>query len=206
MLFVGLEIPQLPREFIVAAHRRRAVDAVAEIAHEFGLSAVKTAAVLRVARMGRATFYSLFDGLGGCLRYSVAESHRQVFEPVAAAAGDDWLTTVEAKIGALCCSVTAAPLLAELCLVHSYAIPGETAGADFEAGVEELASQLSQARTEDGRSSIPFVEEFLARALVSLTASRARRGEAGKLMAERRDMVWLVANAYPEAGSQGAVA
>jgi AcrR family transcriptional regulator len=195
---VTLEPPDLPREFVAAAQRRRAVDAVAEIAHESGVASVTTAAICRTARMARTTFYGHFDGLSGCLRYSFAESYRQLVGPLALADGHDWLSTVESAIGAFYAAVAAHPPLAELCLVHAPTAREESSGADLEATVDDLRKLLAQARLHDGQPTIPLVEECLARVLVSLAASRARREEGDRLLAERAEMVSLVASAYGE--------
>lgn len=191
-------IPDLPREFVVAAQRRRAVDAVAEIAHEFGLAGVTTAAVCRLGRMARATYYRLFEGAGDCLRYSFAESYRQVLGPIAEADGDGgWLSQIDSKIEALYASVAASPLLAELCLVHSHSAHEEAAGNDFEAAVEDFGKLLAVARAQDGKRPIPLVDEHLARAILSLAASRALQGKVDALVAERRAMTALAAAVYP---------
>lgn len=189
----------LPREYVVAAQRRRAVDAVAEIAHEFGLAGVTTAAVCRIARMARATYYGIFDGAGDCFRYSFAESYRQVLGPMVEADGDgDWLSLVDSKVEALYASVAASPLLAELCLVHSHSAHEEAAGNDFEAAVEDFAKQLAVARARDGKPPFPLVDECLARAILALAASCALQGAVDELLAEARAMIALVAAAYPE--------
>lgn len=191
-------IPDLPREFVVAAQRRRAVEAVAEIAHEFGLAGVTTAAVCRIARMARATYYGIFDGAGDCFRYSFAESYRQVLGPMAEADGDGgWLSLIDTKVEALYTSVAANPLLAELCLVHCYRAPDEAAGSDFEAAVEDFAKLLAVARAQDGQRPIPLVDEHLARAILSLASSRALHGKVDTLVAERRAMTALAAAVYP---------
>jgi len=195
---VALVIQDLPREYVVAAQRRRAVDAVAEIAHEFGLAGVTTAAVCRLAKMARATYYRIFDGASDCLRYSFAESYRQVLGPVTGAEGDgDWLSLIDSKIQALYASVAANSLLAELCLVHSHTAPEEAAGNDFEAAVDAFAKQLSRAGMQDEQRPIPLLDEYLARAILSLAASRALQGELDELMAEAHPISTLVAAAYP---------
>jgi hypothetical protein len=195
---VARTVPDLPREYVIAAQRRRAVDAVAEIAHEFGLGAATTVAVCRLGRMARATYYSLFESASGCLRYSFAEAYRQVLGPMASAdGGSGWLAVVDAKVEALYASVAANPLLAELCLVHSCGLPEEAAGHDFEATVDEVGRMLSAARGQEGRRPLPLLEEYLARAIVSLAASRALQGEVDELVAERPAMVALVAASYP---------
>lgn len=196
-------IRDLPRDYVVAAQRRRAVDAVAEIAHEFGLAAATVTAVCRVGRMARGTYYGLFDGTSGCLRYSFAEAYKQVLGSMAAADGDgDWLALVDAKIGALYAAVAAAPLLAELCLVHSHGCREEAASYDFETAVADVAGMLSAAREQEGRRPIPLLDECLARAIVSLAATRALQGRVAELAAEGRAMVRLVAASYPELESE----
>lgn len=196
---MALVIRDLPRDYVVVAQRRRAVDAVAGIAHEFGLAGVTTAAVCRVARMARATYYRIFDGAGDCLRYSFAESYRQVLGPMAEADGDgDWLPQIGLKLQALYASVAANPLLAELCLVHSYGAPEEAAGNDFEAAVDAFRQELARARAQDGKHAKTLVDEYLARAILSLAASRVLHREVDELAAESRAMTALAAAAYPE--------
>jgi AcrR family transcriptional regulator len=200
---MNFEIRDLPREYVVAAQRRRAAAAVAEIAHEFGLSGVTTAAVCRVARMARATYYDRFDSAGGCLRYSFAEAYRQVLGPVTEGDGDgDWLSMIDSKIQALYASVAANPLLAELCLVHSHTAPEEAAGNDFEAAVDAFVELLAAARKKGEQRPIPLLDEYLARAILSLAASRALEGELAGLVAEGRGMTALVAAAYPTLGGK----
>jgi hypothetical protein len=110
--------------------------------------------------------------------------------------GSGWPAVVDAKVEALYASVAANPLLAELCLVHSYGLLEEAAGHDFEATVDEVARMLSAARRQEGRRAVPLLEEYLARAIVSLAASRALQGGVDGLAAERPAMVTLVAASY----------
>lgn len=193
-----LVIPELPREFVVNAQRRRAVDAVAEIAHEFGLQAITIQAVCRLARMARVTYYSLFESSSGCLRYSFAAAYGEVVGPVAAAhAETDWPAAIEAATERLYAGVARQPLLAELCLVHCHGAAEEAAGHDFEAAVDSFAAMLRAGRAQEGRRPRPLADEYLARTIVSRAASRALRGEADQLAADSRTMSSLIATACP---------
>lgn len=150
--------------------------------------------------MSRTTFYRLFDGLEGCLRYSFAESFREIVAPMATAIRDEGEPqAVAATIETFYTSVAAHPLLAELCLVHSYGFPEAVADNGVEAVVVELASQLAAASNENGRRSLPFVDEFLARAIISLAASRARQGRTNELAADGLEIEAVVEAAYPPA-------
>ncbi|MGN6258888.1 MAG: hypothetical protein ACTHN3_14260 [Solirubrobacterales bacterium] len=195
---MALVIRDLPRDYLVAARRRRAVDAVARIAHELGLQAVTITSVCRVARMAKGTYYDIFDSASDCLFYSFRLAHRELLGPMEETddAGGGWLARIDFKVAAFYDSIAAHPLLAELCLVHCYGAMDKAADNDYEAVVDKVALLLAATREEDGRDRMPVMEECLARAIVSLGALRTLQGRTDALVAESRPMVALVASSY----------
>lgn len=189
---VPLSVPELPREFVLEFQRRRAVDAVAQIAHDSGIRAVTVADVCKVAKMGRATFYERFEGVSDCLRYAFATAYRAVFGPLALVEGEDrGEALLEAKLEALYAAVARHPILAELCLVHCYGAPNESAGFDLQAGARLVNELLLTSRPRHS-SPPPLGDECLGQAIVSLAALRLWQGRADGLETEWREMAVLV--------------
>lgn len=190
---MALTRPNLPREFVLSAQRRRGVEAVAGIAHESGLSAVTTSTVCKRGRMARTTYYRIFGSAAGCLRYSFAEAHREIMLPAAGAARQPGFLGFGERLGAFYASVAAAPHLAELSLTHSHTAPEEARGYGFEDAVAEVSGWLHSARAEDRRHSLPLADEFAARTILSLAARLTRQGRSDELEGERDAVMTLVA-------------
>ena len=152
--------------------------------------------------MARNTFYGLFESATDCLRHGILEGFQRLLEPVRRPSqGEPWLDQVDLAVGGFFAAVAAEPLLAELCLVHSFGVAEGGENPDFEAGVESIAALLSGGRKAAagarGRPEPPApTEQFLARTIVSLAAGKVRRGEAATLPDHRGEMVLLVASSY----------
>lgn len=190
--------PDLPREFIEASRRRAFARAVAEIVHECGASAVTVAQICRTARSTRNTFYGLFENVNDCLRYAIGEGFDHLFAPLRELGEqDDWLLEVDRAITGFYVAAAAEPLLAELLLVHSFAVQMDD-GRDFDAGVAVMVALLAGGRRKSPAKGEPIAltEDYLARVIISLAALKLRQGEGEMLPSHGREMTVLVGNAY----------
>lgn len=191
--------PALPREFIEASRRRRFARAVAEIVHESGVHAVTVARICRKARSARNTFYDHFENVNDCLRHAVGEGFEQLFAPLCEVGeqDDDWLLEVERWITGFYAAAAEEPLLAELLLVHSFAVQMDDDGRDFDAGVAVMVALLAGGRGKEPAKGelIALTEDYLARVIISLAVLKLRQGEGKTLPSHGREMTVLVGNA-----------
>lgn len=190
--------PALPREFLEASRRRRFARAVAEIVHESGVHAVTVTRICRTARSARNTFYDHFENVNDCLRYAVGEGFDHLFAPVRQVEeqDDDWLLEVERAITGFYAATAAEPLLAELLLVHSFAVQMDD--RDFDAGVAAMVTLLAGGREASPAKGapVPLTEDYLARVIISLAVLKLRQGEGETLPSHGREMTLLVGHAY----------
>ncbi|MGN6275691.1 MAG: hypothetical protein ACTHNP_07150 [Solirubrobacterales bacterium] len=63
--------------------------------------------------------------------------------------------------------------------------------------MDGFASLLRATWTQDDRHATSPIDEYLARAIVSLAASRALQGETGQILAEVGAMASLIVGVYP---------
>jgi AcrR family transcriptional regulator len=192
--------PALPREFLEASRRRRFACAVAEIVHESGVHAVTVTRICRTARSARNTFYDHFENVNDCLRYAVGEGFDHLFAPVREVGeqDDDWLLGVERAITGFYAAAAADPLLAELLLIHSFAVQMDDDDRDFDAGVAAMVTLLARGRGKSPAKGepVPLTEDYLARVIISLAVMKLRQGEGETLPSHGREMTVLVGNAY----------
>jgi AcrR family transcriptional regulator len=206
--------PLINREIVLDHRRRRAVMGAARGAHELGIGGVTVKVICADAKMARNTFYDLFSDVAACLRLGFRESFELIDptpEPGDASEEESWPAETDAAIARLYAAVAAEPLLAELCLVHSFGAPAESAGHDFEAVVGGMEARLRRGR--DAAKALlgkghpdpgPVTDEYLARTIVSLAQLKLMQGDAGSLFEHRAEMSLLVATSYfgPEAGTR----
>ncbi len=185
-------------DFVAAHRRRRFVLAAAEIASDFGRSAITATTLCQVAHTARNTFYDTFEGVEDCLRCGAREAYEELFAPVLGADLEgEWLVEVERAIGGLYAAVAADPLLAELLFVHSFAL-GDGGEAGYERGVAAVVQLLAPSRPLAealGRQPPALAEELAARAIVALAAQKVGQGAATELRAEAAPMADLAAGA-----------
>lgn len=201
----GRHRPTLRPEVIEFYRRQRTVRALTELTHEGGIEGLTVSAICRSAHMARGTFYREFSGIEDLLRFGFSETFAQVFEPVRTAGqgGNSWLLGVDARLRALDSSVAERPRAAELCLVHCFSAADLSAGNDFEAAVDLLADGLRGGReTGEALLGTAYVdppasaEDFLARAIISLTSLKLRQGKVAELRAHREELVLLAATLF----------
>src|ERR1700729_2596665 len=110
--------PQIPRQFLEDYRRRRYVDAVAELLHEFGREGPTVTNIVRMAGTARNSFYEVFRGAEDCIAYGIGIAAREVLATLEGQDGEgEWLTEVHEAISGFYGSVVAEPMLAELFLV-----------------------------------------------------------------------------------------
>ncbi|MDX6623426.1 MAG: hypothetical protein QOE75_1358 [Solirubrobacterales bacterium] len=177
------------------------MDAVSELAHERGVSSLTVGDIATRTRISRVGFYKLFDDKDDCLRFSCQEAEKRVFDPVRATLGEPrpWSEQVSDTIAVFLAETVTAPLLAELCLIHSISVEGNC-GSCVDAGAEALQAALKGGRTAgrelrgaDYCDPPPRIEELLARGFLFVVASHLRSGRVDTIGDLHAEMVHLCA-------------
>jgi AcrR family transcriptional regulator len=187
-----------------AACRRRITQAIAELAHEQGMSGVSAGRICQRAAISAADLDRAFPSTADALRNAFAEAFDSLFDPIgeAVAAAPDWLNGLAQALDALLEVAGREPRLAELCLVHSLEAPEASAAHDYIAAVEAIGALVRTARThaeagaEHEISTPPIAEEFLAHGILSRAGDVAMRDERVDLRDRRNDLLILVLLAF----------
>jgi AcrR family transcriptional regulator len=140
-----------PRHLSPEAHRRRAVDAMAEAVGERGYAATTVGDVLRRARMSRRTFYQLFRNREECFLAAYDTAFDGAMGRLAIAHsgnGRRWAGRVEAGLAALFEYLAAEPGLARVWLVEAPSL-GPAGIERHERTMKALARRLAELRRED---------------------------------------------------------
>jgi hypothetical protein len=153
--------------------------------------------------MSRVTFYSLFDGTRGLLKFAFATTFSEQFGPLRDELGpsqEGGREQFQNGLRQFCSAAAENPAAAELCLVHCHEARAEAEGHDAEAAVEIIASLIesgSRATSRDGSVNLsPFMAEGLARMVVSLTAQHLQEGRSEELEAACEEMQVLIQGTY----------
>jgi AcrR family transcriptional regulator len=199
--------PRISREYLDGVRRRRYVDAVAELLHEFGRGELTVTNIVRLAKTARNSFYEVFGGVEDCVGYGVGAAAEEIFAGLEDQDGEgEWLAEVHEAIVGFYATVAANPILAELFLVHAASARSDHGRAAARAGGERFIPLLRRGRVEAeerGRPSLPATaEEYFSLAIVSLAAQRVRDPEVEDLPAEARALARLVGGFY--LGPEGA--
>lgn len=190
----------LPKDYVDENKRRRCAEAVAELAHAKGVGQVQAGEVIKLARISRTTFYAIFEDREQSFAYSCDLARRQLLAaltPMAELPGAR-SERVGRTVGALLIAAAEAPRMTELCLVHSVVLPQNPPGVHDPATVAALAEALAPQPLGRGRSRAGRAETFVAEAIVSVVATRLRRGRHEELLQLREQLVevamtWLEA-------------
>lgn len=153
-------------------------------ARRYGFAEMEVGHITRAAQTSGATFYRHFADKAECVSWGCEEGARKLFGPCERAGtdGGPWPARVEAGVGGLLAAATTDPLLAELCLVHSRALPGQRPPAR-DRGVDSLAALLAAGGRAGPRSAGtqpscsgpgPKAAELLAGAIVAVIGRRLR--------------------------------
>lgn len=166
---------RISREVLEGYRRQRVVVALAELTHEGGVADLTTTRIIGRARMARNTFYELFDGKAECMEFACRRAGEGLVGPMEEACEEagSWRDRLDRTIGALLRTAAAEPLLAELCLIHSPAVEANGTAPSSQRPVEALVAAMAGACEAPSER-----EELVASAVVSVVASRIRRGEA----------------------------
>jgi AcrR family transcriptional regulator len=201
--------PQISREFLDDYRRRRYVDAVAEVLHEFGRAGATTTNVVRLAGTARNSFYEVFSSVEDCIAYGIGVAVGELFRALEGQDGEgDWAAEVEEAIAGFYRVVAAEPVLAELFLIHAAASRVEHGREAARRGNEALVALFGRGAAEAeirGRRPLPDpAAEFFSLAVISPAARRVRGPEVATLLSEARPMAALVVGAYlgPEAADE----
>jgi AcrR family transcriptional regulator len=201
--------PQISREYLEEHRRRRYVDAVAELLHEFGHEGPTVSNIVRMAGTARNSFYEVFSGAQDCIAYGIGVAVDQLFEGLEGPGGEgDWAGEVEDAVAGFYAAVAAEPILAELFLIHAAASRVEHGREAARRGAEAFAPIFDRGREEAERRGLRpppgAAAEFFSLAVLSPAARRVRGPEAATLVAEVRPMAALIVGAYlgPEAADE----
>jgi AcrR family transcriptional regulator len=185
--------------------RQRILLAMTSVTCRDGLTAVTVARVLEIARVGRRTFYEIFDDREDCLlalfdqAVSLAEERaRAAFETE-----DAWADRIRAGLLAILDFFDDEPQLARVCVVHAL------------AGARELLARrervLSALRTviDDGRDAgrstneiSPLTAEGVLGAVLSVLHTRMLRAEGKPLRDLLNPLMAIIV--LPYLGTRGA--
>jgi AcrR family transcriptional regulator len=201
--------PQISREYLEEHRRRRYVDAVAELLHEFGHEGPTVSNIVRMAGTARNSFYEVFSGAQDCIAYGIGVAADRLLEGLGESDDEgDWPAEVEEAIVGFYGVVAAEPILAELFLIHAPASRVEHGREAARRGAEAFAHLFDRGREEAERRGLrpppPSAAEFFALAALSLATRRVRGPEVATLPAEARPTAALVVGAYlgPEAADE----
>jgi AcrR family transcriptional regulator len=178
----------------------RVTQAVADLAHERGLSAASAPELCRRAAISRADFDRIFPSAPEAIGNAFAEAFDSLFIPVreAAAGAPTWLEGLARALDALLEAAGEQPRLAELCLVHSPLAAKEAAGHDYRAAVEAVSAVVRTARehaeAEGGQlvTAPALAEEFLAHGILFRAGQIAEHDGEAITPNQRGDLLMLV--------------
>jgi AcrR family transcriptional regulator len=193
--------PQISREYLETHRRRRYVDAIGELLHEFGREGVTTTNIVRLAGTARNSFYEVFPGAEGAIAYGCEVALGEMSATLDSVSGDgDWLVELHAAIVGFYDWVLAEPLLAELLLIHSAGSRLEEGRATGVAAQERFMPLLARGRLEAetiGRAVPPgLTEELMSRSIVTLAARRVRERSLSDLPAEAEGIAAMIGGFY----------
>jgi AcrR family transcriptional regulator len=205
--------PQISREYLEDHRRRRYVDAVVELLHEFGREGPTVTNLVRLAGTARNSFYEVFRSAEDCIAFGVGLAAEEMFTDLAAQDGEgEWLAEVAAAVSGFYTAVAAEPLRAELLLIHSAACRPAEGREALPGGIDRFAALLGRGRVESEsrgrRPPPPLLDEYLAWAVAAPAASRVRGAEVAALPRESRAVTLLVGSYYlgSEAAEKGLAA
>jgi AcrR family transcriptional regulator len=185
--------------------RQRILLAMASVTYRDGFSEVTVAKVLDIARVGRRTFYEIFDDREDCLLavFDYAVSLAQLRVRPAFEAEHAWADRVRAGLFALLSFFDDEPELACVCVVHSFA-----GGPELLARRSQLLGQLTQivdggrdARTTTSEIS-PLTAEGVLGAVFSVVHTRIAQADNEPLSDLLNPLMAIVV--LPYLGARGA--
>jgi AcrR family transcriptional regulator len=193
--------PRISREYLEENRRRRYVDAVAEILHEFSRRQLSVTSIVSLAGTARASFYEVFGGVDECVAYGIGLAAEELFAVLDRQDGEgEWHAEVGEVIAGFYDAVAARPMLAELFLVHSAASRPDHDQAVVRAGGERFTALLGRGRAEaEARRLRPppaLIDECLSHAIVWLAAHQVRGPAVEALPQESERMTALVGAFY----------
>jgi AcrR family transcriptional regulator len=193
--------PQISREYLEDHRRRRYVDALVELLHEFGREGPTVTNLVRLAGTARNSFYEVFRSAEDCIAYGVGVAAEEMFASLADQDGEgEWLTELAATVDGFYAAVAARPLQAELLLIHSAGCRSAAAREALPHGIDRLAALLGRGRAESEsrgrRPPPPLLDEYLAWVIATPPARRVRGAELASLPREGRAVTLLVSSYY----------
>jgi AcrR family transcriptional regulator len=192
--------PKISRDFIKRERRRSFVAAVADLSHEIGPLEISVGQIVDRAKSSRNTFYELFSNRQDCLRYAVEEAADRLLAPVREVDTEkEWAVGMRDAVGGFYGAVAAEPNLAELLLLHSFAVGRGGDGDGPDGGVADLRELIARGReAADPSPAIhgPLIDEYYACGVLAVASRALLRGEAENLPRQTQEVACLIAMAY----------
>jgi AcrR family transcriptional regulator len=193
--------PRISRRYLDEHRRRRIVEAIAELLHEFGRYQLSITNIVRLAGTARNTFYEVFHSADDAISYGAGLATAELFAALEAQTGEgDWRAEVEAAIGGFYEAVVADPLLAELLLVHAASCKEEAGRSAHREAARRFVGLLGSGRAQAeamGRAPLSdLAEELFSHSIVSLARRRVREPRLEALPGEARPLTGLIAGFY----------
>jgi len=193
----------ISRHVLEGYRRERIFLAVAELAHEAGSDTLTTTRIVKGGRMSRNTFYELFANKAECLDLACEFATDRLLAAIRGTRPEtgEWRERLDRAVSALLEAVSAEPMIAELCLVHTSSISTRGAELGVDPVIETLAEVIEDGGAEAGgagRESTRGLSEFVAATIVSIVVGRVRRGEAGELAQLQGELKELAARLWSE--------
>lgn len=133
----------LPREAVAENQRERLLNGVVEAVAERGYNATTIAAITKVAKISRRTFYEHFEDKQECFlaAYAMIEAHLLESMLAAPGAGEEWPERVRARLAALLEVLSHDEAVTRCFMVEPLSAGGEVA-ARYREGMGLLAAAL----------------------------------------------------------------
>ncbi len=187
----------LPRELIVENQRARLIRSMIETVAELGYGKATVARVTKPAKVSRRTFYETFSNKEDCYRAAYEASFDYLRDQAAAAAAEeDWPSSVRAGLEALLESLAAHPQLASFFLVSPASVGDEIASRHHLAMRELVEALVSKAPKASAAAAAETRFEALAGGLSRLAAMKIAASKGDELPALLPDLVELFLRPY----------
>jgi AcrR family transcriptional regulator len=188
----------LPRELVLENQRSRLLSGMITTVAELGYGKATIAAVIKLAKISRRTFYEFFDNKEDCYRAAYEESFDFLRQAtLSAASAEGWPSSVRAGLEALLENLAAHPDLASFFLISPAGVGDEIAARHHLAMREIVEGLVAGAPSGPGDDRASETRaEALAGGLARLTAMKVNAGKASELPALLPDLVELFLRPY----------
>lgn len=178
--------------------RRRILDAIVLVVHDHGFAGATVTRICAQAKVGRATFYGLFQSPQECFMAVMHDGYLRVHELIAAAfeREHDWTDGVRAALAALLAFFDAEPRLARVWVVETLGA-GTWALEQRDRYLTRLTRMIvSYWPTPDGAEVDPLMARAMMEAVVGAVRAHMLDARAEPLVSLLGPLTALVATPY----------